>query len=107
VTTADKYRRRAQACLIAASSASTEEGRAGLVDLAKTWLRLAQEQEHESANINSPPPSAVDDRPVAQQQQQVQPMAGAGPIDPNAPYKLYDGDERIGHAPKRGEHNKN
>jgi hypothetical protein len=40
------------------------------------------------------------DRPVVQQQQQVQPVAGAAPManddDPNAPYKLYDGDERIG-----------
>jgi hypothetical protein len=39
---------------------------------AQTWLRLAEEQEHESANVDSPPPSAVEDRPVVQQQQQIQ-----------------------------------
>src|SRR5262245_33580229 len=68
VTTADKYRRRAQACLIAASSASTEEGRAGLIELAKTWLRLAQEQEQGSTNIDFVPLSAGKDsagRPAA------------------------------------------
>ena len=77
VTTADKYRRRAQACLIAASSASTEEGLAGLIGLATTWLRLAQEREDESANAlsGSTPLSnrAQTSQPVAQQQQQIQP----------------------------------
>jgi hypothetical protein len=107
VTTADKYRRRAQACLIAASSASTEEGRAGLIELAKTWLRLAQEQEQGSTNIDFVPLIAGKDRPVVQQQQQVQPVAGAAPManddDPPAPYKLYDGDERIGTYRTRAE----
>jgi hypothetical protein len=47
------------------------------------------------------------DRPVVQQQQQVQPLAGAAPManddDPPAPYKLYDGDERIGTYRTRAE----
>jgi hypothetical protein len=83
-----------------ARTVSTEETRAALIERAEALFRLAEEQEHESANINSPPPSAVDDRPVAQQQQQVQPADRAAPManddDPNAPYKLYDGDKRIG-----------
>src|SRR5262245_12557287 len=107
VTTADKYRRRAQACLIAASSASTGEGRFGLIELAKTWLRLAQEQEDESANALSGSTPLSNRAPVAQQQQQIQPIAEtplmADNDDPNAPYKLYDGDELVGTYPTRAE----
>ena len=99
---AEEYRRLARECLKTARTVSTEETRTALIARAEALFRLAEEQEHESANINSPPPSAVDDRPVAQQQQQqqVQPADGAAPManddDPNAPYKLYDGDKRTG-----------
>src|SRR5262245_42341485 len=76
-TRAEEYRRRSQGCLIAASVASTEEARAALVEMAKSWLRLAQEQEEERANIlsrSTPLPNRVQtSHPVAQQQQQIQP----------------------------------
>jgi hypothetical protein len=39
---------------------------------AETLFRLAEEQDHESANIDSLPPNPVEERPVVQQQQQVQ-----------------------------------
>jgi hypothetical protein len=58
---------------MAARASSTGDVRAALTEQAEYWFRLAQAQDHESANIDSPPPSAVEDRPVVQQQQQVQP----------------------------------
>jgi hypothetical protein len=72
---AEQYRRLARECLAAARSASTEEGRTALADMAQHWFRLAEQQDDESASIDgpTPPPAAEDSRPVAQQQQQVQP----------------------------------
>ena len=72
---AEAYRRLARECLAAARSASTEEGRTALADMAQHWLRLAEQQDDESASLDgpAPPPAAEDARPVAQQQQQVQP----------------------------------
>jgi hypothetical protein len=70
-----EYRRLAQQCLGLARSVSTEEARVLLVDMATHWLRLAEEQEDESANIeavNSTDPWWKS-QPAAQQQQQVQP----------------------------------
>jgi hypothetical protein len=58
-----EYRRLAQQYLGLARSVSTEEARVLLVDMAARWLRLAEEQEDESTNVE----------PAAQQQQQVQP----------------------------------
>jgi hypothetical protein len=72
-TRAEEYRRLAQQCLAMARSASTEEGRATLLEAAQSWFRLVEEQDHESANIESVPPNSVEERPVVQQQQQVQP----------------------------------
>jgi hypothetical protein len=72
---AEEYRHLARECLAAARFASTEEGRAALADMAQHWLRLAEQQDDESAGIDAPapPPAAEDSRPVAQQQQQIQP----------------------------------
>jgi len=72
---AEEYRRLARECLAAVRSASTEEGRTALADMAQHWFRLAEQQDDESASLegSAPPPAAEDSRPVAQQQQQVQP----------------------------------
>jgi hypothetical protein len=77
---AEEYRRCAQDCLVMARAASTPEGRPALVHMAETWQRLADEQDHENTDLNlhgiPPPIGPVGDRPVAQQQQQVQPKDG-------------------------------
>jgi hypothetical protein len=72
---AEEYRRLAQECLVAARSASTEEARNTLLEMARNWFRLAQEQDHENANVkeSAPPLAAAEPQPVAQQQQQIQP----------------------------------
>jgi hypothetical protein len=74
-TRADEYRRRAQECLVAARWASTEEGRAALVEMASTWFRLADEQSDDIAGVEAawPPSVAEQAQPPAQQQQQIQP----------------------------------
>lgn len=74
-TRAEEYRRRAQECLIAARWASTEEGRAALIEMASTWFRLADEQSDEIASLEAtlPPAAAEQAQPPAQQQQQIQP----------------------------------
>ena len=74
-TRAEEYRRRAQECLIAARWASTEEGRAALVEMASTWFRLADEQSEDIASLEGALPPAVPEQaqPPAQQQQQIQP----------------------------------
>jgi hypothetical protein len=70
---AEHYRRLAEECR-AQRTVSTNDVRAALVERAKYWLRLAQQQEDESAEIpgSMPPQSPVEDQPVVQQQQ-VQP----------------------------------
>src|SRR5262245_23895426 len=74
---------------------------------AQTWFRLAEEQDQPSANIDLV--ISVGERPVAQQQKQVQPIAEtplmANKDDPNAPYKLYDGDELVGTYRTRAKRN--
>jgi hypothetical protein len=81
-----------------ARTASTVEAEFALIERAQTWFRLAEEQEQPSANIDFV--ISVGERPVAQRQQQVQRVAEtplmANNDDPNAPYRLYDGDDRIG-----------
>ena len=68
---AEEYRRRAQECLDAARLISIETSRAALLDMAQSWLRLAEEQEAQEEIIRS----RVSEQPqaAAQQQQQVQP----------------------------------
>ena len=64
---AEEYRCRAQDCLDIARTLPFSAKRIILTDMAQTWLELAEEEE---AAIS---PIAVEDRPVMQQQQQVQP----------------------------------
>jgi hypothetical protein len=68
VTGSTEYRRLAQECQAMARSVSTEEARTALLEMAQTWLRLADEQE-----VAIPPGGVEAAQPVAQQQQQVQP----------------------------------
>jgi hypothetical protein len=68
--TAQEYRRLAQECRTMARSVSTEEARAALLDMAQTWLRLAEEQE-----LAVPPAAVEPAQPAIQQQQQIQPKA--------------------------------
>ena len=62
---AARYRSRAQACLEIARASSGEK-RIILLDIAQTWLRLAEEEEASGGAIER-------SEPVVQQQQQVQP----------------------------------
>ena len=63
---ADNYRRLARECLALASTIA--EGRATLVEMARIWIRLANDQDTASQM-----PAPDGSRPAFQQQQQVQP----------------------------------
>ena len=64
----ERYRRLARECLDVARTLSLRSKRAILIDMAQTWLQMAEEQE---AAI---PPSPVEQsQPVMQQRQQVEP----------------------------------
>ena len=65
---AEQYRRLARECLEMARTISFGTKREILIDMAQTWLRLAEEQE-----VAIPPIKAEKAQPVMQQQQQVQP----------------------------------
>jgi hypothetical protein len=64
---AEEYRRRAQECQELAPKISLESERAVVLDMAQTWLRLAEQQET-LGEIIQPPVTEQ-----AQQEQQVQP----------------------------------
>jgi hypothetical protein len=64
MTRAEEYRCRAQECLELARNISLKTARQSLLDMAETWLRLAQEQ--------GPPPGQAEPPPRQQQQQQQQ-----------------------------------
>jgi hypothetical protein len=64
---AEEYRRRAQECVDLARAVSLEKERAILMDMAQTYLQLAERQETQEEIIQSP----VTEQP--QQQQQVKP----------------------------------
>ena len=68
---AEQYRRRARLCLEVARTLSPGRerlmDRATLIDMAQTWLRLAQEEEQEAANRSA----VVGRSEVVQQQQQI------------------------------------
>jgi hypothetical protein len=70
-TRAEEYRRRAQECLDLARKISLERDRAVVLDIAQSWLRLAEQQETEEEI--TPPRTVEQPQPAAQQQQQVQP----------------------------------
>jgi hypothetical protein len=69
---AEQYRSRARLCLEVARTLSPGKkrlmDRATLIDMAQTWLRLAQEEEQEAANRSD----VVGRSGVVQQQQQIQ-----------------------------------
>jgi hypothetical protein len=72
VSRAEEYRRLARECLEAARTVQDEDGRTALLQMAQVWSRLADEQADDSGEQAPPVPSA-EDRPVVQQQQQIQP----------------------------------
>jgi hypothetical protein len=73
MTRAEEYRRRAQECLELARSISLETARQTLIDMAQSWLRLAQEQEaSEPLGEAEPRPQQQQQQPQQQQQQQQQ-----------------------------------
>jgi hypothetical protein len=61
------YRQRAQECLNLARTLTVGTQRQVLIDMAQTWLELAEEQE-----AITPPIPSGSDQPVMQQQQQAQ-----------------------------------
>jgi hypothetical protein len=68
VTRAEEYRHRAQECLELARSISLETARQASIDMAQSWLRLAQEQEA-SAPLGEAEPRPQQQQPQHQQQQ--------------------------------------
>ena len=73
----DKYRRHAVECLRIAEGVPDPRNRMLLIDMAQSWLVLAQQAENNPAtdpvHETSPPPSAAEGAAVVQQQQQIQP----------------------------------
>jgi hypothetical protein len=55
LTRAGEYRRRARECLAAVRTASIESLQGVLIERAQTLLRLAEEQDHEGANVRKCP----------------------------------------------------
>jgi hypothetical protein len=51
---AEEYRQVAQQCLAMASSVSTDEVRTALIERAKHWHRLAQQQDHSTDLAKTP-----------------------------------------------------
>jgi hypothetical protein len=70
MSNAEKYRQHAQECLAAAQRIQNPEERAILLNIAQTWMRLA---EKEDAPSSPPAPSSSAEPAAAQQQQQAQP----------------------------------
>lgn len=70
MTRAEEYRHRAQECLELARSISLETARQALIDMAQSWLRLAQEQEA-SAPLGEAEPPPQQQQPQQQQQDQL------------------------------------
>ena len=69
-STGARYRRLAGECWEIAHTFSAGERRTVLLQMAQVWQRLAQEQ---AGNADAPPTGTEGPRPVAQQQQQIQP----------------------------------
>ena len=67
---ASEYRRLARECLRLAQTIATEEARLALVEMARVWTRLAEEQDV------SYRPMLEDCQPAVQQQQQILPKKG-------------------------------
>jgi hypothetical protein len=72
----DKYRRHAVECLRIAEGVPDAANRMLLIDMAQSWLLLAQQSEKNLTTdlvYETPPPPGESGRPVPQQQQQIQP----------------------------------
>jgi hypothetical protein len=73
----EKYRRYAQECFQIAENVADPGTRIWLIELAQSWLVLAQQAEKNPAGdpVHEAPPSnnEAGESPVAQQQQQIQP----------------------------------
>jgi hypothetical protein len=73
----DKYRLYAQECFQIAENVADPSTKIWLIDLAQSWLLLAQQAEnnHTADSVYETPPSNSEagGSPVAQQQQQIQP----------------------------------
>jgi hypothetical protein len=63
----DEYRRLARECLRVSKTILTEEAKLALIEMARVWTRLADEQD--AALL----PRSEHSQPVMQQQQQMQP----------------------------------
>src|SRR5262249_51518555 len=70
----DEYRGRAQQCLEMAGTSRDREARASLTHMAQVWLRLADD--YEDVNERLRRSISAEERPVVQQQQQIQPKKG-------------------------------
>jgi hypothetical protein len=67
---AEEFRRKAKECFDVARKISLERDRAVILDIAQSWLRLAEQQETQEI---TPPPAVGQPQAAAQQQQQTQP----------------------------------
>ena len=67
---ADEYRRLARECLAMVRTPSTEEARSSLIEMARVWTRLADEQD---AAFRLTPTVDEYHAVVVQQQQQIRP----------------------------------
>jgi hypothetical protein len=68
---AEEYRRRGQECFDLARKISLKRDRAVVLDIAQSWLRLAEQQETQEEI--TPPPIVDQPQAAVQQQQQTQP----------------------------------
>jgi hypothetical protein len=73
---ADAYRRNAADCLRLAERTAGPTARATLLDMAQSWRVLAEQAERNSTTdvVYETPPTSPPRQPVAQQQQQIQPV---------------------------------
>lgn len=71
----EQYGRLAQECLAMVPTIQDQEGRAALIEMARVWLRLAENYRDDNSLL---PAATREMRPVMQQQQQVQPRKDDG-----------------------------
>ena len=65
---AEEYRRLARECLRLVATVTTEEARSSMIEMARVWARLAEEQETRLISRMADTP-----QPAIQQQQQLKP----------------------------------
>jgi hypothetical protein len=71
----EDYRRNAASCMRLADQTNDPAARAFLLDMARAWHNLANQAERNSRTdlVYETPPNPPQERPVTQQQQQIQP----------------------------------